>query len=136
MLDLIKWLITGVWPPRDSSDPAALYKWQQAVAVSEIFWAGVLVGVILLSFGLTPFYRGFASAAEVASIQSQQSDSYVRQLDSDILDAIERRCKVEADNPQATGLVTRRIRFLADEYFKATGGRKYESPSCRDLGLN
>lgn len=66
MADFLKWLLIGIVPPR-TSDADMLYKWQIAVCVAIYSALFVIAGNITLSYGLTPFYSGFAKASDEQS---------------------------------------------------------------------
>lgn len=147
MIDFLKWALTGVWPPKDSSDPMVMYGWQRAVAAAIIVWSVAVVSISAYALGVTPLSKGFALAetmeAQTAKQEQQfeiirkaQSQFKIAQIDTQIVSAQTLECRAENDkNNEAIGFANEKIRDLINQYYAATGGRQYVLPTCHQLGL-
>jgi len=137
MGDFLKWLIAGVVPPRTSDD--VLYRWQTAVAAS--IYAGLfsIVAIVTLSFGLSPFYSGFAQASDekatkeiLQQILDGQKNARILLVRAEIASTRERECKVDRTNVDALGFANEQLSNLRREYFSLTN-QYPDLPPCELL---
>lgn len=144
MTDFLKWLLTGILPPRDIHNEEIMYRWHTAVASAIVLWSLLLVLVTAFAFGFVPGFQGFAMASDLnnqvilfANISENQKKTAIRDLDSYLTATRERQCLADkADNGVAVHFATERIRYLSDQYYTLTSGRQWISPTCRELGID
>lgn len=120
--DALEWVMKV--PPVDQDSPEGQRRDRRRTRVAS---SVALMGVICLftfSFGLTPFFPGFARSSDVAAIR-------VSQIDKDILDYRRENCIAEA-NAATKRLYMERIEALLQEYRRMTG-TPYSLPACSDL---
>lgn len=151
MLDFVRWVVSGILPPK-GGDADAQYRWQVAVASSILVWAGGVVVVTALAFGLvTPVFPGFARATDIASVQStvqSKLDKHSKELDQIIqaqqraqITALEteietwqdRKCKEKKQpvvNEEAIDLMQSKVSDLLNQYWELTNGQQYHLLSC------
>jgi len=157
MLELAKWILLGIIPPRDIEDKDAMWKWMKAMAAAVGVWSLVVAVVTVLSFGFAaPYFSGFALASELAAyaktadvqvisaaVKTQkdsldtiivnQKRSRIRDLDAQILNVRTRQCQEDTGNKRANAYAWDKIRELESEYEDLNGGKEYLLPSCDQL---
>jgi hypothetical protein len=143
MVEFLKWLVTGVIPPRES-DEDALYKWQVAVATAIIVWSLFIIGTTAMAFGFAkPIFPGFALSTSVdstnkvlAQVLDGQRKDQLRTIDSQIFQLLERKCKNEGETPvnaEAMRLIREKINDLMNDYEELSGGTSYRLLTCSQL---
>lgn len=83
-LDDAKTAIDMLIPPHDADGPE-VRRWRVYIAILTGVNALMLIFFVALAFGWLPFFHGFASAAEVTSLQQESDARYADELDAQIM---------------------------------------------------
>lgn len=88
---------------------------------------------MLVACGWVPWLPGFASTADLASLQRAFTIQQARLLEQSLLDMRTRQCKaVHTNNPDAKRFAAERVASLSVEYRDLTG-HHYQLPNCDEL---
>lgn len=127
----------NIIPPDDDADPRALRAWRRWIAVAVLMTSGVLGVHILLACGfLSPYYSGFAQAADLKEMQGKVdalSASFkaerIGSLEKDILDTRQKQCAAASG---VRALYTSSLQKLMIQYTSLTGA-SYPIPDCESF---
>jgi hypothetical protein len=106
-----------------SADPDVQYLYRLRVALVACTAFIGLFASTLISYGLTPWFDGFARASDLRYVR-------IHLLDNDLLSLRISDC--HAATPEARQEYYRRIVIMKGEYF-ALMQRDYQLPDCADL---
>lgn len=122
-------LLRGMKPP-SSEDPSVM-AWRYFVVTVTLANSVALAGHIAIACGLTPWFGGFAYAADQKSAQAQIMETRAEQLEWRMFELRIKQCDAlkKGENPQV-------YTIQLDELFKKYRVLKNEIPSlpqCREL---
>lgn len=131
-LDVVP-LVKALAPPPRGSDEIRMQQWRWNVAYFCLSMGAVLAVHISWACGLLPWVSGFASAADLVSLQQSNRNIEARLVAQDIYEARKEQCKAQAENDTATKPgVLRRLDGLRADYQRITG-RDYRMPGCEEI---
>jgi hypothetical protein len=130
MKSFVKIMAEALFPPLDSAHPDEHHRWRWSVTIVSLSTAIALVIYIALSSGyVSAVYSGFASASDLAQLQSEWREARETDLESRILDTRTKQCTA---NTTVKHLYSDSLQKLLIQYHKISG-RQYPLPSCSDL---
>lgn len=131
MLKELAEVATNLIPPHDA-DPEKIYRWRVYAAGAVILMATGLATHIALACGFIPaLFPGFASAADMQTMASQQRVMRAEILDDTLYTMQRDQCLARASgNYQAAQAQDQRIREKRAAYRDIMDGRDYELPPC------
>lgn len=142
---LFKSLVPGLVPPRDFTDTAAVYSWSVSVSVTVVIMGGLTVANTVLMWGFAPvLFAGFASAADIQSVQNSQNrveklvedssrDLKVTFLRDRLFTYRANQCRaIRAGDLQLAASIGIQIQNARDEHYRITS-MVYELRPCEEF---